>query len=408
MTTHDGVLLLPRLRRDQYDIAAHTAKVKVLCAGRRWGKTVLGGVMTLLVAQGGGRAAWIVPEYRNGRPLWRWAERVCMPLQKHGVRINRTERMIDFPNGGGVAIYSADNIASVLGENFHFVALDEAARIPADAWYDAIMPTLADNAGDALLISTPKGRNWFFDEYMRQDGRQQSWRAPSTDNPSVNIRQAAELARDRVPERTYRQEWLAEFVEDSGGVFRRVTDAATASPLSHPEDGHTYVIGVDFGKLNDFTVAIVMDVQTRAVVAIDRYNRIDYTIQAERLKILHQQWQAQSIVAEVNVAEMLLEVLSRDGLPIVPFRTTAQTKAPLIDALTLAFERGEISILRTDSHPDARVLADELMAYEMERLPAGGLRYNAPSGRHDDTVIALALAWHGVTEASQPLMLFSL
>jgi hypothetical protein len=34
----------------------------------------------------------------------------------------------------------------------------------------------------------------------------------------------------------------------------------------------------------------------------------------------------------------------------------------------------------------------------MERLPGGGYRYSAPSGAHDDTVIATALAWHGVKQ----------
>jgi len=40
-------------------------------------------------------------------------------------------------------------------------------------------------------------------------------------------------------------------------------------------------------------------------------------------------------------------------------------------------------------------LVSELQAYTMERLPSGRFRYSAPAGMHDDTVIALALAWHG-------------
>jgi len=82
--------------------------------------------------------------------------------------------------------------------------------------------------------------------------------------------------------------------------------------------------------------------------------------------------------------------LQAEGLPVQPFVTTAVSKGPLIDALALALERGELSLLR-----DPALLA-ELSAFSLERLPGGRYRYGAPPGLHDDTVIALALAWHGL------------
>jgi hypothetical protein len=91
------------------------------------------------------------------------------------------------------------------------------------------------------------------------------------------------------------------------------------------------------------------------------------------------------------MGEPLVEQLQRDGLPVQPFLTTNATKAAAIDALALAFERGDIRILNDP------VLIGELQAYEMERLPSGMMRYNAPSGMHDDTVMSLALAWQGAS-----------
>ena len=73
-----------------------------------------------------------------------------------------------------------------------------------------------------------------------------------------------------------------------------------------------------------------------------------------------------------------------------PFATTARSKAPLIEGLALAIERGELALLNDP------VLVGELASYTLEQLPGGGYRYSAPSGSHDDTVIATALAWHGV------------
>ncbi len=42
------------------------------------------------------------------------------------------------------------------------------------------------------------------------------------------------------------------------------------------------------------------------------------------------------------------------------------------------------------------MLVAELDAYTMERGRDGAYRYSAPSGLHDDLVIALALAWRAV------------
>ena len=94
------------------------------------------------------------------------------------------------------------------------------------------------------------------------------------------------------------------------------------------------------------------------------------------------------------MGQPLIEQLQAAGLPVVPFTTTAASKQLAVDALALAFERGSIRII-----PDATLIS-ELQAYEAERLPSGMLRYGAPSGIHDDTVMALMLAWHNPAPAT--------
>lgn len=79
---------------------------------------------------------------------------------------------------------------------------------------------------------------------------------------------------------------------------------------------------------------------------------------------------------------------------VIGYKFTNATKANLIDALALAFERGALRIL-----PDP-VLIGELQAYEAERMPSGMMRYGAPDGMHDDTVMALALAWYNPAPAT--------
>ena len=82
-----------------------------------------------------------------------------------------------------------------------------------------------------------------------------------------------------------------------------------------------------------------------------------------------------------------MEALQGMGVPVQGFETTNSTKAKIINALQLAFEQEGIRLI------DDKVQAAELMAYQSERLPSGLVRYNAPKGMHDDTVMALALAW---------------
>jgi len=121
---------------------------------------------------------------------------------------------------------------------------------------------------------------------------------------------------------------------------------------------------------------------------MDRFNRIDYAVQRGRLGALADRYMPTVIMAESNsMGEPIIEQLQRDGLPVRGFNTTNATKAQIIEALGLAFERGDLAILADP------VLIGELQAYEMTRLPSGMVRYSAPDGMHDDCVMSLALAW---------------
>ena len=340
-----------------------------------------------------GRVAWIAPTYKNARPMWRWAVSTASPTVMAGkMSINRADRIITTRAGGELAIYSGDNIDSIRGEAFNLVILDEAAKLPEGAWTDAIMPTLSDYDGDAILISTPRGRNWFYNEFMqaRADGKHAAaWQAPTKNNPLPNIQRAFEMARGRVPESTFRQEWLAEFVESSG-VFHRVMECATATAIDTPIPGRAYIAGVDIANEADYTVISILDSRTREQVYLDRFNRVGYIALEERIAAAYARWNVQTMIIEDNsIGQPVIDHLRGRGLSIVPFHTSASSKQPLIQALQAAFEHGTIKILNDP------IQIGELQAYEGKRM-ASGMSYGAPAGMHDDTVMALALAWHGI------------
>lgn len=355
----------------------------------------MGTLAVLQKAMLGKRAWWVAPSYPMSEVGWRPLR--SLAAQVPGAEIRRAEREVVLPGGGSVKVRSADNPDSLRGEGLDFVVLDECAFMHEDAWTEVLRPALADRQGRALFISTPKGRNWFWHLWQRgqQSGDEwQSWRFTSYDNPFVPNSEI-DAAKETLPERVFQQEFMAEFIDDAGGVFRGVTECVVDTPMD-ARRGSTYVAGVDWGKHQDWTVIIVMDAKTRRMVHIDRFNQIDYAVQLGRLESLAERFDLRGIVVERNsIGDPLVEQLQRGRLPVLPFTTTNATKTTVIDALALAFEKREIGIL-----PDP-VLIAELQAFEMERLPSGMLRYAAPSGIHDDCVMALALAWYAVSASPQ-------
>lgn len=339
---------------------------------------------------------WFSPIYKMLAEVWRAAVETLAPVTK---RANSQEMRIELITGGVVDFWSLDNPDSARGRKYKRVIIDEAAMIARlqEAWQNVIRPTLTDMRGDGLFLSTPKGFNFFktlFDygnDPLMNDW--QSWQLPTLTNPFIPPDEI-ETARLELPERVYRQEYLAEFITD-GSFFVGIDAAAIAQeqPTGIPQ--HTYVIGADWARSSggDYTVFSVIDATTKEQAAIERYNGMDYVTQQNRLKALSQRFNNAHVQAEYNsMGGPLVEQLQRDGLRVTGFTTTAATKHEIITNLHLGLERGDLKIL---FHP-AQIA--ELKAYEA-RQRAGLPSYSAPDGQHDDTVMALALAWYAINQA---------
>lgn len=328
--------------------------------------------------------------------VWRDFKEACRDIQ--GVVIHENQRRMEFPRGGVLEIRSTFYADHLRGAGLDFVVLDEAAFMEPNVWPEIVRPMLLERRGKAIFLSSPSGRNWFWDIYqLGLNLSQRTWRSfhfTSYDNPHIPPEEIDELRRT-TPERIFREEIMAEFIGDSGQVFRGIREAATAPMNAQPIPGHRYFGGLDWGRESDSTAIVIIDADTRQVVALDRFNQIGWSLQRGRLQAMIERWQPAAVWAEENsIGSVNIEALQNEGLPVRAFKTTAQSKAPLIEALALAIERGELALL-----PDETLL-HELASYRMERLPGGGYRYSAPSGGHDDTVIAAALALHGVNRGT--------
>jgi hypothetical protein len=390
----------------QRAVMRHPARFKWLSAGRRWRKTTLAMITSVTAAMKGRSVFWGSNTYAQSRIGWDETRKAAWQVADFAA--SRMEAL--FPTGGKIIFRSLDNPDNARGYTADGVVVDEASLVVPGAWYEVLRPVVSDTGGWALFIGTPKGRNWFYQEYVAalDAADSMAWQIPTLgveirdgrlyrkphplENPDFRFAEAEAMFHS-MPERTFRQEFLAEFIEDAGAVFRRVTEAATATPK---EVGLGTYIGVDWGKHEDFTVLTVLD-DKGAMVAMDRFNQIDYAVQAGRLAAMAKRYNPQAILAELNaMGEPIVEQLQRQGLPVVGFQTTNASKTGIIESLALAFEKGDIRIL-----PD-QVLVNELQAYEMTRLPSGATRYSAPDGLHDDCVMSLALAWRAWQELSAP------
>lgn len=263
--------------------------------------------------------------------------------------------------------------------------------IKEETWQEALRPALSDKQGRAVMISTPAGHNWFFDLWVRgQDSayaNYQSWRLPTSANPHIAPGEIEE-AKQTLPELVFRQEYLAEFLDDIGAVFRGV-ERCIKGAFMESNSEEQYIMGVDLAKYQDFTVLCVLDSQGQ-LVAFDRFNQIDWVFQKQRIIGMAQKYRAKIIIDSTGVGDPIFEDLKRAGLNIEGYKFTSENKKQLIEGLSIAVEQQRVSF------PDIPELLNELRIFGYKINSTGTVSYNAPPGYHDDCVIALALAWSGV------------
>lgn len=399
MKTKTATVELPKMHSDGQQEMLEWAGHGVAFCGRRYGKTEVGTVKLFINACADpGLYWWVGLSWRSAsmKRAWRLLKGYTRQLwkavgespEKH---IRESEKEIRLPGGGEIWLRTAERPDSLAGEGVRGVVLDEFSLMPEAVWSEFVRATLIDYGGWSLFIGVPKGRNWAARLWHMAQSRPgwKAWRFTSYDNPHLNKKEIDAIKLE-TPERLFRQEYLAEVIDDGGLVFRNVADCATAQEQERAIAGHVYVAGVDWARTHDATVYTVWDTTLGEMCYLDRMVGIDYELQVTRLKGLWRRFNLSRIHAEANsMGGPLIERLKREGLPIIPFTTTNASKQAMIDRLILAFEQQAIKIL-----PD-EVLVNELMSYEMEQLPSGLIRYSAPTGLHDDCVISLALTWQG-------------
>lgn len=389
---------LPSLHSAQKEILASASRFNVVICGRRWGKTVFGINQLAKAAIEGKQTAWFAPVYKQLLEPWREVNRILAPVI---TKTNSTERRIELITGGTIDFWSLDNPETIRGRKYHLAISDESAATPnfEKAWNEVLRPTLVDYRGIAWFLTTPKGKDFVATLFERGQGEDhpewKSWRYPTITNPFISPKEI-DCARVELPERVFLQEFLAEFIDDAGGVFRKVANAIDRGRNEPDEwsNDKQYVIGVDLARINDFTVITVLDYDGRQCYW-DRFNQISWEIQLGRILAVAKKFRgARLIVDSTGVGDPIVERLRLAGLPVRAYQMTNSSKEKAVNSLSIRLEAGGIRLM------DMRQQEHELKAYQYEITEARNVRMNAPEGEHDDCVIALSLACTGLPRAS--------
>lgn len=258
----------------QIPLLQSDSRFKIVCAGRRWGKSIAG-LVSVVRGHGpkkghfrgavdGGTIWWVAPTYGIAMDIWRYLKRA---LWESWDDKSELEKRIVLPNGGSVTVKSSDNPDSLRGIGLDGIVMDEAAFIKEEAWTEAIRPALSDKQGWGMFISTPNGLNWYYDMFRNAEHRDgwERWHLPTAQNPIIP-QEEIELAKIDIGSQKFAQEYLADFIKSTGGKFDRtwfnIVEAAPehlvcsrfwdlAATLPRVGTDPDYTAGVKLGKAVD-------------------------------------------------------------------------------------------------------------------------------------------------------------
>jgi phage terminase large subunit len=202
------------------------SRFKLLCSGRRFGKTYL--CIARLVAwaiQNPGSLNWYVTQtYKSAKQIaWRQL-REMVPVEMFAKK-NESELSVELTNGSIIALKGADSADALRGVSLSSLIIDEAAYVKQEAWEMVLRPALSDQGGPAWFITTPAGLNWFHDLW-EQAADQEDWQTFSfttIEGGNVPPEEVA-AAKRTLDDRTFRQEYLASFETLSGRVYPDFSD----------------------------------------------------------------------------------------------------------------------------------------------------------------------------------------
>lgn len=260
-----------KLTPAQKQIISSRARFRVINCGRRFGKTTLSvyEIIGRASVRGESTVCYIAPTYQQARDIaWELLKKIVAPVTT-SVNESRLEIKIRARSGqqSMIILRGWEAVESLRGQKFDLLVLDEVASMKNYwlLWEEVLRPTLTDNKGHAIFISTPKGFNHFYDLYNMQlkDSDYKSFTFTSYDNPHLP-KEEIDKARLEMSEDRFAQEYLSDFRKTQGLVYKEF-DRAKHLYSTKDKGEKNYrifntvetLVGVDFGYTNPAAIVKV-------------------------------------------------------------------------------------------------------------------------------------------------------
>lgn len=389
-------ITFPPLHDAQKEVHDSKARWKILCAGRRFGKSRLGVQMCLEIALAGGRAWWVAPTFAISRVGWRDIQAAAASFPKEmGVNIKVGDMQVDFNNGGFIGVRSADNPQRLRGEGLDFLVMDEAAFVKEETWTEVLRPTLTERKGSALFISTPKGMdNWFYRLFERAK-TQPDWERfqfPSTSNPLVEESEV-EAAKQEIGSLVFAQEYMAQFISEGSQMFKQdwfkyykegvgqvfadgekydlndMTLFGSVDLATSTRESADYTVIGSFGLHQPTKKLFILDMTIARMEAPDIIPAIKRHVVKNNLE-----WVG---IEKAGFQLALVQFARREGLPVVELRADRDKRQRALP-LSAKMEAGLVYLPKNEEYSWVADVERELLTF--------------PVGAHDDIVDCISYA----------------
>lgn len=388
------------LHQAQLSFVMDEHKYVVVDAGRQFGKSE--GCSSAVVIYGityPNSTIWIIsPTYKQSAYMFK---KIVKLLNDNNVpiKVKKTPQDMSITilwNNSTITALSADNPDNLRGATLDFLVFDEVAMVADDrVWYEVLMPMCWKPECKVRFISTPKGKNWFYDLYNMEkvDPEWKSYHFTSMDNPFIPP-SFIESMRRRLDKDTFNQEILGEFIDNGGIVFYDYEVKPYVQ--KNPSPTEMYIAGIDLAKSVDFTVVTILNVMTGEFVYTERWQKETWDITLNRIKSIHEEWNnCFMLIDSTGVGDPIVERLQIDGVNCQGFVFSSKSKPQIVRNLVAMLQSNELYL------PDIEYYKDEFERFSYNVTAQGNIQYSAPIGYHDDCVMSYCLAaWALVTSAT--------
>ena len=395
----------------QQEILDYQGKIRVLIAGRRWGKTI-------------GVIANDIPMKCLARPRVEYLMaapsipqvKICYDTITSSIPLSRFIKhielkhypMIVWHNGSRAHFRTLDQPDLLRGALYDYAWLDEIQNVREWVIDRVVLPTLADRRGRLGISGQGRGEeNWIYQRFFYPGQQPENW--SWIKSWKFSIRQGvrfqdssgqAELEQLKAitPPDIWREEYEGEFVSSGRAAFSTpdIQACIRGQVQENPIAGHRYILAVDIGRVADPTAFLLFDSTACAVAQAEvRPLREHATVSAQFAEILRKRFDAVCVVdktgygaGSASLVDEYVREYERHVKRLIPFLWSASNKKRVIDRLALGLQKHLLALPAALGE-----VRRQLGLYEF-RKRGDHVICTSPDGDHDDLVAALGMAYN--------------